>query len=58
MDELLSACVINPCYLPNDILVDRYAIESTLWEKPENPYNREPLTIDDLDRYNKTKKSN
>ena len=53
-DELLGTCVINPCYLPNDILVDRYIIESTLWEKPKNPYNRDPLKIDDLDRYNKT----
>ena len=53
-DELLRACVINPCYLPNGILVDRYAIESILWDNPEDPFTRKRLTIDDLDIYNKT----
>lgn len=52
IDELLSSCVINPVFLPNNVLADKYLIESSLWEKPENPYNRESLTIEDLEEYN------
>ena len=53
IDEITCQPIIVPFYLPpKNILCDRYMTESYLWNKSENPYTREPLTINQLKEYN------
>lgn len=53
IDEITCQPIIVPFYLPpKNILCDRYMTESYLWNKSENPYTREPLTINQLNEYN------
>jgi hypothetical protein len=38
--------------LSNDIIVDASIISKYILEKSENPFNREKLSIDDLEQFN------
>jgi len=61
IDPLTSTIIVIPCYIPMNEdqtitkVCDLNMISSYLWSKPENPYTRQILTIDDLIRYNQLK---
>jgi len=53
MDGIMCQPIIVPFFFPhNNTICDKYMTESYLWNKPENPYTREPLTIEQLNEYN------
>ena len=49
MDTLIE----NPVMLPNNIIIDYGTISRHLLTNESNPFNREPLTLEILDEYNK-----
>lgn len=54
-DPLLCTPIENPIILPGTTLVmDKAVIERYLLEKPEDPFSRKPLTIDEVYQFNQT----
>jgi hypothetical protein len=57
-DPLTSATIIVPCLVPlnaDSSLVqhcDKNMLYSYLWTKPENPFTRQSLTIQEVDKFN------
>lgn len=54
-DPIMSTLIKNPIMLPNDIVMDYEVISRHLLTSKTNPFNREELTIEILDDYNKKK---
>lgn len=55
LDPLVCTLMENPVLLPNTSeFIDRTTIERYLLSKEENPFNREPLTLIQLNEYNNT----
>jgi hypothetical protein len=55
LDPLTYTLIKDPVMLPNsDVFLDKTTINMQLANKEENPFNREPLTLKQLDEYNKT----
>lgn len=53
-DPILDSLIEKPVYLPNsDIIMDKEVIARHLITDQHNPFNREPLTIELLEEYNK-----
>jgi len=57
-DPLMMTLITNPVELPSNdsadkIIMDRLVIKKCLIENSINPFNREPLTLEILDKYNK-----
>lgn len=52
MDPLCHTFIEEPRMLSNDIIVDASIISKYILEKSENPFNREKLSIDDLEQFN------
>lgn len=48
LDEILSTFMKDPCILPSGHFVDRSTITQHLLNDPIDPFNREPMTIDDV----------
>jgi ubiquitin conjugation factor E4 B len=48
LDEILSTFMIDPVELPSGHFVDRSTITQHLLNDPIDPFNREPLTIDQV----------
>ena len=53
LDPITFDIIIEPYYLPNKILIDKYTIFEYLLDKEENPFNKLKLTIE-LNDYNNT----
>ena len=52
-DPILDTVIENPVYLPNtDIIMDKEVIARHLISDEHNPFNRDPLTLTQLDDYN------
>jgi hypothetical protein len=57
-DPLTTTCIVDPCFISmnkeNTILqvCDINMLQSYLWTKPENPFTREPLSVEDLENFN------
>lgn len=47
-DEIMSTFMIDPVILPSGHFVDRSTITQHLLNDPIDPFNREPMTIDDV----------
>jgi hypothetical protein len=55
LDPLLCTPIVEPIMLPGiKEIHDRVAIVSQIHESGKNPYNREPLSLDQLEEYNET----
>lgn len=55
LDPLLATPIVEPIMLPEiNEIHDRVAIVSQIHESGKNPYNRKPLSLDQLEEYNKT----
>jgi len=48
IDPILSLLMTDPIKLPSGITVDRQTITRHLLSQPNDPYNRQPLTIEEL----------
>jgi len=48
LDEIMSTFMSDPVILPSGHFVDRSTITQHLLNDPKDPFNREPMTIDDL----------
>jgi len=48
MDELLNEFMKDPVILPSGHIVDRSTIKQQLLNDPLDPFNRQPMTIDDV----------
>jgi ubiquitin conjugation factor E4 B len=48
LDEILSTFMKDPVILPSGHVVDRHTISQHLLNNPQDPFNREPLSIDDI----------
>lgn len=48
LDEIMSTFMTDPVILPSGHFVDRSTITQHLLNDPIDPFNREPMTIDDL----------
>ena len=63
IDPITSCAIVIPCVIPMDNsgemlqVCDKNMIMSCLWNKPENPFNRKNLTIEDLELLNKKQES-
>ena len=63
IDPLISSIIIIPYYVPlnslddfnRKVIVDKYIIETYLWENNQNPFNKNSLTISELNNYNNNK---
>lgn len=58
IDPLTSSVIIFPCLIPMDnsdktIVCDINMLCTYLWSKPENPFTRQNLSIDELTEFNK-----
>lgn len=53
-DPIMDTLMENPIMLPNNIIIDYSTISRHLLTNESNPFNREPLTLEILDEYNKT----
>jgi hypothetical protein len=59
VDPLTSCVVVKPCFIPIDTqgsmtqVCDLYMLCTYLWSKPENPFTRQPLSIEDVLEFNK-----
>ena len=53
-DPIMDTLMENPIMLPNNIIIDYGTISRHLLTNESNPFNREPLTLEILDEYNKT----
>jgi len=57
-DPLTSCLVVKPCFIPIDVdgnmiqVCDLYMLCTYLWSKPENPFTRQTLSIDDVMQFN------
>lgn len=47
-DEILSTFMKDPVLLPSGHYVDRSTITQHLLNDPIDPFNREPMTVDDI----------
>ena len=60
IDPLTSAIIVFPCVVPLDndakmtIVCDINMLNTYLWSKPENPFTRHELSIEELLTFNKT----
>ena len=52
-DPIMDTLIENPVMLPNNIIIDYGTISRHLLTNESNPFNREPLTLEILDEYNK-----
>jgi hypothetical protein len=58
IDPITNNTIVIFCLIPMDndhkitAVCDKYAIQSCLWNKPENPFTRQPLNLNDLDTFN------
>jgi hypothetical protein len=53
LDPLCNTFIECPIMLPiNDMIVDKYILYKYVLEKGENPFNRQKITINDIDKYN------
>jgi hypothetical protein len=58
VDPLTSCVVVKPCFIPIDTqgtmtqVCDLYMLCTYLWSKPENPFTRQPLSIEDVLEFN------
>jgi hypothetical protein len=63
IDPITSCVIVIPCVIPMDLtgsmtqICDKNMLMSYLWDKAENPFTRSPLTIADLDEFNKKEES-
>lgn len=48
LDEIMSTFMSDPVILPSGHFVDRSTITQHLLNDPIDPFNREPMTINDL----------
>jgi ubiquitin conjugation factor E4 B len=48
LDEILSTFMKDPVILPSGHVVDRHTISQHLLNNPVDPFNRDPLSIDDV----------
>ena len=48
LDEIMSTFMYDPVVLPSGHFVDRPTITQHLLNDPIDPFNREPMTIDDI----------
>jgi hypothetical protein len=56
LDPITCKIIKNPIKIPNvSLFFDRSAILTHIYEKGDNPYTREKLSIDELNEYNKQK---
>lgn len=59
VDPLTSCVVVKPCFIPIDTqgtmtqVCDLYMLCTYLWSKPENPFTRQPLSIENVLEFNK-----
>jgi len=59
VDPLTSCVVVKPCFIPIDAqgvmtqVCDLYMLCTYLWSKPENPFTRQPLSIENVLEFNK-----
>jgi len=57
-DPLTSCMVVKPCFIPIDAegnmvqVCDLFMLCTYLWSKPENPFTRQSLSIDDVLQFN------
>lgn len=58
LDPLTSCVVVKPCFIPIDVqgimtqVCDLYMLCTYLWSKPENPFTRQPLSIENVLEFN------
>ena len=58
VDPLTSCVVVKPCFIPIDNVgnmtqvCDLYMLCTYLWTKPENPFTRQPLSIENVLEFN------
>ena len=52
-DPIMDTLIENPIMLPNNIIIDYSTISRHLLTNESNPFNREPLTLEILEEYNK-----
>ena len=58
VDPLTSCVVVKPCFIPIDTVgnmiqvCDLYMLCTYLWTKPENPFTRQPLSIENVLEFN------
>ena len=52
IDPLTHTFIEEPVLLDNNIIVDKYIIYKHIIENENNPFNREYLTINQLENYN------
>ena len=52
-DPIMDTLIENPVMLPNNIIIDYGTISRHLLTNESNPFNRQPLTLEILDEYNK-----
>ena len=52
-DPIMDTLIENPVMLPNNIIIDYGTISRHLLNNESNPFNRELLTLEILDSYNK-----
>ncbi|CAL4168682.1 unnamed protein product, partial [Meganyctiphanes norvegica] len=48
MDPLMQTLMVDPVELPSGIIIDRSTIIRHLLNDPTDPFNRQPLTEDEL----------
>ena len=53
-DPIMDTLMENPIMLPNNIIIDYGTISRHLLNNETNPFNRDPLTLEILDEYNKS----
>ena len=53
LDPIMGCKIINPVCLPTvNCIMEKTVIEKILFEKSVNPYTQEPLTFEELLKYN------
>tara|TARA_B100000787_G_C16195865_1_gene300784 strand:- start:57 stop:1772 length:1716 start_codon:yes stop_codon:yes gene_type:complete len=58
-DPICSSIIEFPVKIPDtDVYMDRYIISRCLMEKEENPFNRDKLTIEEINKYILNKNNN
>ncbi len=52
LDPITSSIIVVPCVIPPLQVCDKNMIMSCLWNKPENPFTKLPLTIQEFKEFN------